>query len=114
MNSRNRFTATPDAPGDVAHGGRKMLWVSRGVYDRVWVLAHAQQQTMREAADALFASRMGRLRAQILDMLNPEWRRRQPVRRGEDERALRRAAAILRERGHGLLGDVVEAAANVC
>ena len=55
-----------------------------------------------------------RLRAQILDMLDPEWRRRQPARRREDERVLRRAAAILRGRGHGLLGDVVEAAANVC
>jgi hypothetical protein len=110
LNGRNRFAATPESPGDLAHGGRKMLWVSREVYDGIWVFAHAQGVTMREAADAIYKAKMRKLRAHILDVIDPEWRGRQPMRRSEEERVLRRAAAILRARGHELLGDVIESA----
>ena len=104
-----RFTAPPSSAIDVAHGGRKMLWVSRNVYDTVWTLAKAQRLSMREAADDLICGKVGRLRSQLLDVLDPGWRRRQPLAVHEEQRVLMRAASILRRSGKGLLADVVEA-----
>ena len=85
-----------------------MLWVSRTVYDRVWTLAKAQRLSMREAADDLICGKIGRLRSQLLDVLDPGWRRRQPLAVHEEQRVLMRAASILRRSEKGLLADVVE------
>ena len=106
-----RYVAHPDSPGDVKRGGRKLVWVSGDVYRAIWRHSLAHQLTLRQAADDLFGERIGGLRAQVLDVLDPEWRGREPrpqLRRDEEASTLSRASTILRTRGQPLLADVVE------
>jgi len=68
-----------------------MLRVSRGVYDTVWTLATAQGMSMRVAAEVLISGSVTRMRLHVLDVLDPGWRRRQPVPVEQESRLLERA-----------------------